>query len=69
MLHQKSLVSLVDWNYFDVFMFPLPFVFFSFSIGVLPQSTQNFMMARCSVLYADVAFFGVLKACSGSNII
>lgn len=69
-LHKKLLVSLaryVNLNYFDVF--PVSFIICVVCIDVLPQSKLNFMMARCSVQYADVAFFGVFKDMFLPNIL
>lgn len=57
--NQKPLGSDVD--YFNVF--PVSSINSFVSIGVVPTSTLNFMMARCYERSADVAF-SFLKTCS-----
>lgn len=57
----------VNLNYFDVF--PVSSIICFVCIDVIPQSKLNFMMARCSVQYADVAFFGVFKDMFLPNIL
>lgn len=57
----------VNLNYFVVF--PVSSIICFVCIDVIPQSKLNFMMARCSVQYADVAFFGVFKDMFLPNIL